>query len=92
LYGPGDGGFEELIGGGAGSGLLGFELVHQGHQLVHHCHDPALSDKERERLHDSFLNTHLASPADTTSSARRVTVTSLMAESSECLAKSAVGL
>lgn len=35
-------GFEEVRGGVAGGGELRFHLVHQGHQLIHFGHDPAL--------------------------------------------------
>ena len=38
----GNEGFEEVRGGGAGGGELRFQLVHQGHQLIHFGHDPAL--------------------------------------------------
>jgi len=38
----GDEGLEEVLGGGAGGGELRFQLVHQGHQLLHFGHDPAL--------------------------------------------------
>jgi hypothetical protein len=38
----GDEGGEEVRGGGAGSGELRFQRVHQGHQLLHFGHDPAL--------------------------------------------------
>jgi len=38
----GDEGIEEVRGNGAGSGKLGFQLVHQGHQLSHLGYDPAL--------------------------------------------------
>ena len=38
----GDGGLEELGGGGAGGGELGFQGVHRGHQFIHFRHDPAL--------------------------------------------------
>jgi len=31
----GDEGFEEVRGGGAGGGELRFQLVYQGHQLIH---------------------------------------------------------
>jgi hypothetical protein len=37
-----DEGFEEVLGGGAGGGELHFQLVHQGHQLIHFGHDAAL--------------------------------------------------
>ena len=38
----GDEGGEEVRGGGAGGGELRFQRVHQGHQLLHFGHDPAL--------------------------------------------------
>ena len=38
----GDEGGEEVGGGGAGGGELRFQRVHQGHQLIHFGHDPAL--------------------------------------------------
>ena len=38
----GDEGREEVGGGGAGGGELRFQRVHQGHQLIHFGHDPAL--------------------------------------------------
>ncbi|MDB6151086.1 MAG: hypothetical protein JWQ44_2534 [Chthoniobacter sp.] len=38
----GDEGGEEVRGGGAGGGELRFQRVHQGHQLPHFGHDPAL--------------------------------------------------
>src|SRR5205814_3083643 len=38
----GDERFEKLRGGGAGGGELRFQPVHQGHQLIHFGHDPAL--------------------------------------------------
>lgn len=37
-----DEGGEEVRGGRAGGGELRFQLVHQGHQLIHFGHDPAL--------------------------------------------------
>ena len=38
----GDEGGKEIRGGGAGGGELGFQLVDQGHQLIHFGDDPAL--------------------------------------------------
>ena len=38
----GDEGGEEVRGGGAGCGELRLQRVHQGHQLLHFGHDPAL--------------------------------------------------
>jgi hypothetical protein len=38
----GDDCFHEFFGGGAEGGELRFQLVHQGHQLFHFGHDPAL--------------------------------------------------
>lgn len=38
----GDEGGEEVRGGGAGGGELLLQRVHQGHQLLHFGHDPAL--------------------------------------------------
>jgi len=35
-------GLHQVRGGGAGFGDLRFQLVHQGHQLIHLGHDPAL--------------------------------------------------
>ena len=43
-----DEGGEELLTGGAGGGELRFQLVHQGHQLIHFRHDPALFGKGGE--------------------------------------------
>src|SRR5437762_1128821 len=37
-----DEGGEEVRGGGARGGELRFQSVHQGHQLIHFGHDPAL--------------------------------------------------
>jgi hypothetical protein len=59
----GDEGFEEVRGGGAGSGELRFQLVHQGHQLIHFGHDPALfgegwdEDRSRGERHLFYLAT-----------------------------------
>jgi len=33
--------FEKALGNGAAGGELRFQLVHQGHQLIHLGHDPA---------------------------------------------------
>lgn len=38
----GDEGIEEVFGGVAGGGELRFQLVHQGHQLIHFGYDSAL--------------------------------------------------
>jgi len=38
----GDERFEKVLGNGARSGELHFQLCHQGHQLIHLRHDPAL--------------------------------------------------
>jgi len=38
----GDQGGEEVLSGGAGGSELRFQRVHQGHQLLHFGHDPAL--------------------------------------------------
>lgn len=37
-----DEGFEEYFGGGSGFDELGFQIIHQGHQLIYFCDDPAL--------------------------------------------------
>ena len=44
----GDEGGEEVGGDGAPGGELGFQGVHQGHQLLHFGHDPALFGEGRE--------------------------------------------
>ena len=45
----GDEGGEEVRGGGAGCGELRFQRVHQGHQLLHFGHEPALFGEGWER-------------------------------------------
>ena len=49
-----DYGVEQVGGGGAGRGELRFQCVHQGHQLVHLGHDPALFGEGWDGRLESF--------------------------------------